>query len=191
MKKKSQPQAQQPALPPGLQCEAWPTSKPIPYARNPRKIPQSAIDKVAASIQEFGFRQPIVVDAKGVIVVGHTRLLAAQKLGLPEVPVHVALDLTPAQAKAYRIADNRASQEAEFDLPVLALEFEDLKALDFDLGLTGFDPNEIEAFSEGGGGPTDKDRAPGVPEVPVPVRGDLWLLGAYVECPRCHHHNDV
>jgi ParB-like chromosome segregation protein Spo0J len=77
-----------------MEIEFWPIERPVPYAKNPRKIPQSAIDKVAASIKEFGWRQSIVVDAEGVIVVGHTRLLAARQLGLLEVPVHVAADLT-------------------------------------------------------------------------------------------------
>jgi len=77
-----------------MEIELWSTDRPVPYSKNPRKIPQSAIDKVAASIKEFGWRQSIVVNAEGVIVVGHTRLLAARKLGLLEVPVHVAADLT-------------------------------------------------------------------------------------------------
>src|SRR6478752_4537624 len=87
----------------------------IPYARNARKIPQQAVDKVAASIQEFSFRQPIVVDKDGVIVVGHTRWLAAQKLGLEQVPVHVAENLTPAQVRAYRLLDNRSHEETSWD----------------------------------------------------------------------------
>src|SRR5437762_11892201 len=99
-----------------MTVEVWPIEKLIPYARNPRQIPQIAIDKVAASIQEFGFRQPIVVDEKAVIIVGHVRLLAAQKLGLTEVPVHVATGLTAAQANAYRLADNRTNEEASWDM---------------------------------------------------------------------------
>ena len=83
-----------------MKIEIWPIEKPIPYARNARKISDAAVAKVAASIKEFGFRQPIVVDTEGVIVAGHTRLLAARKLGLTEVPVHVATGLTPAQIKA-------------------------------------------------------------------------------------------
>jgi hypothetical protein len=80
-----------------MKVEIWPIENLIPYARNPRHIPQSAVNKVAASIREFGFRQPIVVDQKGVIIVGHVRLLAAQQLELTEVPVHVATEFTPAQ----------------------------------------------------------------------------------------------
>jgi ParB-like chromosome segregation protein Spo0J len=105
-----------------MTVEIWPIERLIPYARNPRQIPQSAIDKVAASIQEFGFRQPIVVDGKGVIIVGHVRLLAAQQLRLTEVPVHVATELTNAQVNCYRLADNRTNEEATWDMEALALE---------------------------------------------------------------------
>src|SRR5258708_35839848 len=125
---------------------SWPIDRPIPYARNSRKIPQRAIDKVAASIQEFGFRQAIVVDKDDVIICGHTRWLAAKKLGLREVPVHVAENLTPAQVKAYRLMDNRSHQETDWDLELLGPELEELRDLDFDLELTGFDPGEIDDF---------------------------------------------
>src|SRR5215468_6071962 len=129
-----------------LQVHWWPIDKPIPYARNSRKIPERAIDKVAASIKEFGFRVPIVVDKDCVIICGHTRLLAAKKLGLREVPVHVADNLTPAQVKAYRLMDNRSHQETDWDTDLLGPELEELQALDFDLELTGFDPHEIDDF---------------------------------------------
>src|SRR6266481_2225151 len=117
-----------------------------PYARNARKIPQQAIDKVAASIQEFGWRQPIVVDTQGVIICGHTRWLAAKKLGLASVPVHVAANLTPAQVKAYRLMDNRSHQETTWDEELLATELFDLKGLEFNLDLTGFDASEIDIY---------------------------------------------
>ncbi len=115
----------------------------IPYARNPRLAPEAAIAKVAASIREFGFRQPIVVDGKGVVIAGHTRLAAAKRLGLERVPVLVAADLSPAQVKAYRIADNRTAQETGWERALLELELEDLRGLDFDLSLTGLDPLEF------------------------------------------------
>ena len=120
------------------------TIKIIPFARNARKIPQQAIDKVAASIQEFSFRQPIVVDKDGVIVCGHTRWLAAQKLGLEQVPVHVAENLTPAQVRAYRLLDNRSHEETSWDEDLLGLELLDLKGMGIDLDLTGFDMSEID-----------------------------------------------
>lgn len=121
----------------------WPPSRCIPYARNARVIPDSAVGKVAASIKEFGFKQPIVVDGEGVVIAGHTRLMAAERLGLEQVPVLVADDLTPAQVKAYRLADNRTGQEATWDYELLGIELEDLAGLDIDLSLTGFDAEEL------------------------------------------------
>ena len=108
----------------------------IPYARNPRKN-AAAVDKVAASLREFGFRQPIVTDENLTVIVGHTRLLAAKKLSLAQVPVHIAEGLTAAQIKAYRIADNRVGEEAEWDNALLAVEIGDLKDEGYDLSLTG------------------------------------------------------
>ena len=144
-----------------MKIELWPIDRPVPYAKNPRKIPQSAIDKVAASIKEFGWRQPIVVDAEGVIVVGHSRLLAARKLGLLEVPVHVAADLTEAQCRAYRIADNRAGEEARWDDELLKLELSELGEL---AGLTAFDPKEIKRLGLARGRRTGRhSRATGKP----------------------------
>src|SRR4030095_3281187 len=101
---------------------SWPVDRLVPYARNARRIPPAAVDKVAASIKEFGWRQPIVVDREGVIIVGHTPLLAAQKLGLKQVPIHLATGLTPAQVKAYRLMDNRSHEEAAWDMDLLPLE---------------------------------------------------------------------
>ena len=129
-----------------LQVRWWPIDKVIPYARNSRKVPERAVDKVAASIKEFGWRQPIVVDKGGVIIIGHVRRLAAKQLNLTEVPVHVAENLTPAQVKALRLMDNRSHEETDWDLDLLGPELEDLQSLDFDLDLTGFDPHEIEDF---------------------------------------------
>jgi ParB-like chromosome segregation protein Spo0J len=108
----------------------------IPYARNPRKN-ADAVDKVAASLREFGFRQPIVTDENLTVIVGHTRLLAAKKLSLTQVPVHIAEGLTSAQIKAYRIADNRVGEEAGWDNALLSVEIGDLKDEGYDLSLTG------------------------------------------------------
>ena len=165
--------------------EWWDIEKVIPYAKNARKIRQSAIDKVAASIAEFGWRQPIVVDKKGVIAVGHVRWGAAKKLKLEKVPVHVASDLTDAQIKAYRLMDNRSNEETDWDFDLLGPELADLKLSDFDLALTGFDPNEIDAFLLG---PVDEhaDDVPPVPLVPVSRLGDVWLCGPHrVICGDC------
>jgi ParB-like chromosome segregation protein Spo0J len=134
-----------------MKIENWSIDRPIPYARNARKISLTAVEKVAASIKEFGWRQPIVVDAEGVVVVGHARLEAAKKLGLDTVPVHIATDLTKAQIKAYRLADNRTGQETQWDFELLAIELGELKdELDFDLDLTGFDDTEVsELLADG------------------------------------------
>jgi ParB-like chromosome segregation protein Spo0J len=125
-----------------MQIALWSIATIIPYPGNPR-INDDAVDAVAASLREFGFRQPIVVDADGVIICGHTRWKAAQKLGLEKVPVHVATDLTPEQIKAYRIADNQTARLAEWNYDLLPLELADLQAANYDLGLLGFDAEEL------------------------------------------------
>ena len=114
-----------------------------PYDVNPRRISPEAVDKVAASIKEFGFRQPIVVDKEDVIVVGHTRFLAAKKLGLKQVPVNVADNLTPEQIKAYRIADNKTNEFSEWDDSLLRNEFLELQKLNFNMSLTAFSSDEL------------------------------------------------
>ena len=164
-----------------MEVTIWPLNQIVPYARNARRIPPQAVDKVAASIQEFGWRQPIVVDKDGVIIVGHVRLLAAKKLGLREAPVHIAHNLTPAQVRAYRLLDNRSHEETSWDEDLLGLELLDLKGLDIDLDLTGFGIDEIDdllARAEGTDGLTDPDAIPEVPE-PVSMLGDLWVLGKH------------
>src|SRR6516164_1759101 len=113
-----------------------------PYDNNPR-LNDAAVDAVAASIKAFGFRQPIVVDEDDVIVVGHTRYKAALKLGIKEVPVHVAVGLSPAQAKAYRLADNQTATMSQWDDDKLPLELAALLEMDFDLKLTGFSEDEL------------------------------------------------
>src|SRR5271169_2395863 len=99
-----------------MKIEIWSLDRIRPYEKNARRIPQRAIDKVAASLKEYGWQQPIVVDIHGVIVVGHVRRLASLKLGWKEAPVHVAENLTPAQIRAYRLMDNRSHEEADWDL---------------------------------------------------------------------------
>lgn len=136
--------------------------------------------KVAASLAEFGWRQPIVVDTANVVVVGHTRLMAAQQLGMTEVPVHVAEGLTANQIKAYRLADNRVHEEAEWDDELLALELGDLRDAGLDLALTGFDEDELARLTiDQTEGLTDPDDAPEPQADAVSVLGDVWLLGRH------------
>jgi DNA modification methylase len=151
-----------------------------PYEKNPR-INDQAVDAVAASIREFGFRQPIVVDEQGVIVVGHTRYKAALKLELEKVPVHVATGLTPAQIKAYRIADNQTNSLAQWNYDVLPLELADLQKMNFDLNLTGFCGVDLLHLLEPAGmaGRIDPDDIPEPPDKPTTCPGDLWLLGRH------------
>lgn len=137
-----------------MKVELINVDKLIPYASNPR-LTAPAVDKVAASIKKFGFRQPIVVDGEMVIIVGHVRHLAAQKLGLKKVPVHVADNLTPAEVKAYRIADNRTGEDAQWDNEMLVLEIGELKEADFDNTVLGFEPAELEQLHRGVAGLLD------------------------------------
>ncbi|MEZ6233428.1 MAG: DNA modification methylase [Phycisphaerales bacterium] len=163
-----------------MKIEIRPLADITPYEKNPRHN-DSAVDAVAASLREFGFRQPIVVDEAGVIVCGHTRWKAAQKLGLAKVPVHVAKDLTPAQIKAYRIADNRSAELAEWDYDLLPIELCDLQGMDFDLSLLGFDEGELAKLLNAGGNPglTDPDEVPAPPDEAITKPGDLWVLGKH------------
>src|SRR6516165_8350689 len=151
-----------------------------PYENNPR-LNDAAVEAVAASIREFGFRQPIVVDEQGVIIVGHTRYKAALKLGLEVVPVHVAVGLTPAQARAYRLADNQTATLSQWDDDKLPIELAQLQALDFDLNLTGFPADELMRLlaSEPNEGLTHPDAIPEPPDEPITQPGDQWLLGKH------------
>ncbi len=148
-----------------------------PYEGNPRQNDR-AVDAVAASLGEFGFRQPIVVDEAGVIIVGHTRWKAAKKLGLANVPVHVAKDLSAQQAKAYRLADNQTASIAAWDMDLLSIELKDLQVADFDLDLLGFNEGDLSVLlSNAIDGMADPDSIPAPPDEAVTRPGDLWILG--------------
>ncbi|MCC7409532.1 MAG: ParB N-terminal domain-containing protein [Phycisphaeraceae bacterium] len=160
--------------------ELRPIDQIKPYEQNPR-VNDQAVDAVAASLREFGFRQPIVVDDHGVIVVGHTRWKAARKLGMAEVPVHVAADLSPEKARAYRIADNQTANLATWDAALLPLELTGLRELGVDLNLLGFQADELnrllctaDALEQG---LTDPDDVPVPPDEATTQPGDLWVLG--------------
>jgi site-specific DNA-methyltransferase (adenine-specific) len=149
-----------------------------PYENNPRKLKDSAIEKVAMSLKEYGFRQPIVVDKDRIIVVGHTRYRASKKLGFKEVPITIADNLTPEQINAYRIADNRTAEESEWDNELLKMEIKDLEAKDFKLDLLGFNEDQLnDMLFEEKQGLTDEDEIPEAPEEPISKLGDIWKLG--------------
>jgi len=152
----------------------------IPYARNSRTHSDAQVSKIAASIKEFGFLNPIIVDGDNGIIAGHGRVMAAQKLGLDTLPTIEAGHLTDAQRRAYIIADNRLALDAGWDNEMLKVELSDLAAQDFDLSLTGFEAGEIADFlADPNEGLTDEDAVPEVPTVPVTVEGDVWLLGRH------------
>src|SRR5579872_2065191 len=162
-----------------MQIHIWQVERVLPYPLNARKITDAAIGKVATSIREFGWRQPIVVEPSGVIVIGHVRRLAALRLGLTEVPVHVADNLSPVQLKALRLMDNRSHEEVIWDLDLLGAELLDLKGLELDLSLTGFDSGELDKLMQPKAGLTDDDAAPEPPVRPTSRAGDCWLLGPH------------
>lgn len=163
-----------------MDVQLWPLERIKPYERNPRKN-DSAVESVAASIREFGFRQPVVVDDAGVVIVGHTRLKAALKLGLDQVPVHVAVGMSPEDARAYRIADNRSNELAEWDYELLPAELAELKGAGIDLSLLGFNDGELARLLDGGvqPGQCDADNIPDPPAEAITQRGDLWLLDGH------------
>jgi DNA modification methylase len=161
----------------------WPIEKLIPYARNARTHSPEQVAQIAASIAEFGFTNPILAGGDGVIVAGHGRLAAAQKLGLDLVPVVVLDHLNPAQRRALIIADNKIAENAGWDDELLRLELTDLKDADFDLSLTGFDADALAELLVGdkpdGIGQTEDDAVPDVPDAPLSRPGDIWLLGSH------------
>ena len=163
--------------------EQWPTAKLLPYARNARTHSEEQVAQIAASIAEFGFTNPILAGSDGVIVAGHGRLAAAQKLGLLVVPVVVLDHLNPTQRRALVIADNRIAENAGWDDAMLRIEIAALQDDDFDLSLTGFDADALAELMAGdesdGQGQTDDDAVPEVTETPVSRTGDLWLLGGH------------
>jgi len=160
--------------------ELWPIDKLIPYVNNPRTHSDAQVEQIAASIAEFGFNNPILVDTKAGIIAGHGRLLGAQKLGLKEVPVIILDHLTEAQKNAYIIADNQLALNAGWDEGLLHIELAALQESDFDLGLIGFEDAELArllAAEDGTEGLTDEDAVPDLPETSITLAGELWILG--------------
>src|SRR5262245_42454884 len=172
-------------LPQAPQIELWTIDRLVFYAKNPRKN-DAAVDRMVASIREYGFKVPVLARSSGEVVDGHLRLKAARKLGITEVPVILCDEWTEAQVKAFRLMVNRSVSWAEWDTDLLAQELTDLKGLDFDLSLTGFDDWEIDDFLSD---PDDDDRAniaPPVPDNPASRLGDVWLRGKHrLICGNC------
>ena len=161
--------------------ELWPIERLRPYERNPRTHSDAQVDQIAASMVEFGWTNPVLVDEQGGILAGHGRLLAARKLGLDEVPVIRFEHLTEGQKRAYLIADNQLALQAGWDDALLAEELAWLRDERFDLDLVGFDATELErllAIADGETGSDEaEDEVPEPPEEPVSRSGDLWVLG--------------
>ena len=161
--------------------ELWPIDRLRPYERNPRTRSDAQVDQIAASMVEFGWTNPILIDENAGILAGHGRLLAARKLGLAEVPVIRFEHLSEAQKRAYLIADNQLTLNSGWDGALLAEELAWLRDERFDLDLVGFDASELErllAIADGGMTSEDaEDEVPEPPEEPVSKAGDLWILG--------------
>ena len=156
------------------------TNSLIPYARNSRTHSEQQVSQIAASIKEWGWTTPVLVDEDGGIIAGHGRVLAAQKLGIDDVPTIVATGWTKAQKAAYVLADNQLPQNAGWDMDLLSVEMKDLDAEGFDLSLMGFNDDMLaNMLNEETEGLTDEDAVPDVPADPVTVLGDIWVLGKH------------
>jgi len=176
-----------------MKIEQISIDKLTPYPANAKAHPPEQVERIARSIEAFGFKVPLLCDADNVIVAGHGRYLAAQKLGLAEVPVIRCDDLTPDQIRAFRIADNKVA-ESEWIEEILAAEIQALAADHFDTDLLGFTADELAAIQPPKDGLTDPDDIPDIPEDAPPITqpGDLWLLGEHrVLCADCTNRENV
>ncbi|MBS1877858.1 MAG: site-specific DNA-methyltransferase [Acidobacteria bacterium] len=168
----------------GLQVVTWPVDRLIPFARNARTHSDEQVAQIAASIAEFGWTNPILAGADGIVIAGHARLLAARKLRMTEVPVIVLDHLTETQRRALVLADNKLAENAGWDADMLRVELEALQEDGFDLDVVGFSDEELEDLlaepeSEPAPGLTDEDAVPETPETAVTAPGDLWILGEH------------
>ncbi len=166
-----------------LLVRLWPIDRLLPYARNSRTHSDEQVAQIAASIREFGWTNPVLVGADGIIIAGHARLAAARKLGITEVPVIVLDHLSETQRRALVLADNRLPLNAAWDEEMLRVELESLREEEFDLDLAGFSSEELDALLRdepvAAEGLTDEDSVPEAPEAAVTVAGDLWRLGEH------------
>ncbi|MDP2358363.1 MAG: site-specific DNA-methyltransferase [Beijerinckiaceae bacterium] len=165
----------------------------VPYARNARTHSDAQVAQIAASIREWGWTVPVLVDETGMIIAGHGRVLAAQRLGINSVPVMVAAGWSEAQKRAYVLADNKLAQNAGWDDDLLGLELGDLRTDGFDLPLIGFNEDELaELLTQKTQGLTDPDEAPAPPDNPVTQPGDVWVLGNHrIICGDATNPDDV
>ena len=162
------------------------------YPRNARVHSDEQVDQIAASMQEFGWTIPVLVDEAGVLIAGHGRVLAANKLGIENIPVMVASGWSDAQKRAYRLADNQLPMNATWDAGLLRLELNELKLENYDLKLIGFDDLQLVQFMAGGPTGADPEAVPEPPAVPVSKRGDIWLCGDHrVMCGDATSAEDV
>jgi len=176
----SEPAGARPTRPwPADQVERWPIERLKPYANNPRLHSEADLDKIGASILEWGWTMPPLVDEEGNLIAGQARVGAGIRLGLAEIPVIVARGWSEEEKRAYRVADNQLAALASWDPDRLRKELEELESVGFDLGLIGFDPDQLETIlaTLGSSGLTDPDSVPEVPDQPVSQLGDIWLLG--------------
>ena len=153
--------------------------------RNARTHSKDQIKKISASIKEFGFIAPAIIDKDGVLIAGHGRMEAAKKLKMTEIPCVIADHLTPAQLRAYMLADNRIQLDGGWDEEILKIELSELAALDFDLSFTGFDVSEVSSYVRRVDVDEIEDDVPEPPTIPKSKLGDIWLLGAYYQCSNC------
>ena len=172
---------------PADRVERWAVSRLVPHAGNPRTHSDAQVAQIAASIREWGWTTPLLVDETGGLIAGHGRVMAARKLGIAEVPVVVARGWSEAQKRAYVLADNKLALNAGWDEALLRVELSDLRGMDADLSLTGFGEDELAALlADGTEGLTDPDAVPEVPAEPVSQVGDVWVLGRHrLVCGDC------
>jgi hypothetical protein len=176
----SEPAGGKPIRPwPADWVERWPIERLIPYANNARLHSEADLDKIAGAILKWGWTMPVLADEEGVLLVGHLRIGAAAKLGLKSIPVIVARGWSEEEKRAYRLADNQLAARASWDFEQLQNELQELGFTGFDVGLIGFEPDQLETLLAGLGssGLTDPDSIPEVPDQPVSRLGDIWLLG--------------
>ena len=163
-----------------LKVEDWPIDRVLPYAKNARLHSPEQVAAISKSMAEFGFVNPCLVDAEGVLIAGHGRVLAAKSLGMTTVPVIRLGHLTEVQARALRIADNQiAMLSSSWDLNLLRLEIGDLQLANYDIPLLGFDTTMLDGLMNSNSGEVDPEETPEPPKKPIVRKGDLWVLGRH------------